>query len=160
MKKTLLFVLLLLMAGCAQKEELHVFSIDKPYVAALRHTQKGDISISLENKALIIATYLDPLQKREDKEYFFVRVYIDNDFDDPKRAGLFHPGYELRLDGKKPLEIKELDKDDPLVKSMPLCEPWYHFYLVTFPKTESNSLTLTFSNKDYGSVQLHFSKDI
>ncbi len=156
----LLFLLLPFLAGCAHKEELRVFSVDKSYVEALRYTKKGDIAISLENKALIIATYLNPLHRCDkDKECFFVRVYIDNDFDDPKKAGLFHPGYSLRLNGHKPLALKELDKENLLVKQMPLCEPWYHFYLVTFPVIKKSKLTLIFSHKAYGSTALVFSKE-
>lgn len=156
----ILLLLLPFLAGCAHKEELRVFSVDKSYVEALRYTKKGDIAISLENKALCIATYLNPLHRCDkDKECFFVRVYIDNDFDDPKKAGLFHPGYSLRLDGHEPLAVKELDKEDLLVKQMPLCEPWYHFYLVTFPALKESKLTLIFSHKVYGSTALVFSKE-
>ena len=157
MKKIwMLFLLLPFLVGCANKEELKIFRVDKSYVEALRYTKKGDIAISLENKALLIATYLNPLGKCSgDKECFFVRVYIDNDFEDPKKAGLFHPGYSLTLNGHKPLQIKELKKENLLVKQMPLSEPWYHFYLVTFPKVQP-PLQLTFSHPSYGSVTLPF----
>ena len=155
----MLFLAGFLLVGCAHKEELRIFSVDKSYVEALRYTKKADLAISLENKALLIATYLNPLGKcSKDKECFFVRVYIDNDFDDPQKAGLFHPGYTLTLNGHKPLTIKELDKETLLVKQMPLCEPWYHFYLVTFPKVQP-PLQLTFSHPTYGSVTLPFAKE-
>lgn len=157
MKKFFLFTLLVaLFAGCAHKNEIKIFAEDKPYVEALRYTKKGSIAISLENKAQIIATYLNPLEHKNDKEYFFVRVYIDNDFEEAKKAGLFHPGYTLTLNGQKPLQIKELSHDSLLAKSMPLVEPWYRLYLVVFPKTHTKKLTLTFSNKAYGSVSLEF----
>jgi len=158
MKKILVgLVALLLLGGCAKKE-LKIFSVDKPYAEALRWTKKGDIAISLENKALIIATYLNPLRKKWDKEYFFVRVYIDNDFDDPKKAGLYHPGYYLKLNDSEPLEIKELDFESELAKTMPFVQKWYHIYLVTFEKTENKELKLRFGNKDYGEVVLLFRK--
>ena len=158
MKKLLVgLVALFLLGGCAKKE-LKIFSVDKPYAEALRWSKKGDIAISLENKALIIATYLNPLQKRWDKEYFFVRVYIDNDFDDPKKAGLFHPGYHIRLNGHEPLSIEELDFESELAKSMPFVQKWYHIYLVTFPKVEDKELRLIFGHEDYGDVVLTFQK--
>ncbi len=149
---------IIFLSGCAKKEELKIFSVDRPYAEALRWSKKGDIAISLENKALLIATYLNPIQKKRDKEYFFVRVYIDNDFEEPKKAGLFHPGYFLKLNDQKPLEIKELDFESELAKRMPFVQKWYHIYLVTFPKTQSKELRLIFGNSAYGTTTLPFQK--
>jgi len=158
MKRVLIAcVALFLLGGCAQKE-LRIFDEDRPYAQALRWTKKGDIAISLENKALIIATYLNPLQKRWDREYFFVRVYIDNDFDDPKKAGLYHPGYYLRLGNHDPEKIEEVDFESLLAKRMPFVQKWYRLYLVTFAPQQKRELSLIFGNKDYGEVVLTFQK--
>ncbi len=146
---------LLLFAGCSSKD-LKVFAEDKPYVEAMRYTKKGDILLSLEDRAMIIATYLNPLKKQDDKEYFFIRVYIDNDYEDEKRAGLFNPHYSLSLNGKKPLKITKLSFDSDIVKSMPFVEPWYHLYLVTFPKVKEKELKLIFQNDRAGKVLLTF----
>ncbi|WP_201333857.1 hypothetical protein [Nitratiruptor sp. YY09-18] len=143
------------LGGCSVKHPT-LLSPDKPYAEALRYTQKGEIDISLENKALIIATYLNPIEKSKGQEKFFVRVYIDNDFEDEKKAGLFHPGYELRLNGQKPLKIKQIDTDSELAKQMPAIEPWYRLYVVTFKHTESPRLDLSFKNPAYGGVDLIF----
>ncbi|NPA04051.1 MAG: hypothetical protein GXO61_04235 [Epsilonproteobacteria bacterium] len=160
MRKTLtLFALLFLLLGCNSKETLSVFEPDKPYMEAMRWTAKGDISVSLENKALIIATYLNPIERKTGNERFFIRVYIDNDFDDPKKAGLFHPGYKLLLNGIEPLKIEELEYENPLVKKMPFVEKWYRFYIVEFPKQEEEEeLRLTFENEEYPPAELIFRK--
>ncbi len=156
MKKFFLFTLLAaLFAGCAHKD-IKIFAEDKPYVEALRYTKRGVIAISLENKAQIIATYLNPLEHKNDKEYFFVRVYIDNDFQEANKAGLYHPGFTLTLNGKKPAQIKELSQDSLLAKRMPLVESWYRLYLVAFPKSEAKKLSLVFSHKEYGAARLAF----
>lgn len=156
LKKLLLAAAFLLLAGCSCKNT-NFFAPDKYYAEALRYTQKGDIAISLENKALIIATYLNPLKKRtQGDEEFFVRVYIDNDFDDPKKSGLFHPGYTLTLNGQKPSAIEEVDKESELAKSMPAVLPWYKLYRVRFPHTEAKTLRLEFANAKYGKVVLSY----
>lgn len=156
MKKILAgLIAVLLLVGCSSKD-LKVFAEDKPYVEAMRYTKKGDILLSLEDKAMIIATYLNPLQNRSDKEYFFVRVYIDNDYEDEKKAGLFNPHYSLKLNGKKPLKIVKLSFDSEFAKTMPFVEPWYHLYIVTFPKIKDKHLKLTFQNDAAGQVSLAF----
>ncbi len=158
MKRLVLAALALwLLAGCSSKE-IQIFAKDKPYIEALRYTKKGDIVLSLENKATIIATYLNPLQKRKDKEYFFVRVFIDNDFEEPKKSGLFNPDYSLTLNGCKPLRIQKLSFDSELAKKMPFVQRWYKLYLVTFPKTQSDTLRLTFKNRNYPAAVVTFQR--
>ena len=144
---------LFLVVGCSKREDaIKIFSQDKPYVKALKRTKRGEIDISLEMKASIIATYLGD-------ERFFVRVYIDNDFEDENRSGLFHPGYSLTLNSKAPIDIKPIHQDDSIVKRMPFVEPWYHLYIVTFPKVKGSLLKLEFANKEYGATALTFSKE-
>ena len=158
MLRTLLLALTLLFVGCSTKvSEPSVLKPDRYYLNALRYTQKGDLALSLENRALIIATYLNPIEKKyQDGEWFFIRVYIDNDFSDDKKAGLFHPGYSLTLSGKKPLEVKQLTVDDLLVKKMPFTQKWYRYYLVKFPKVADKNLILTFANPQVGQIHLTF----
>ena len=145
--------------GCSQKEEVvNLLKKDRVYTEALRNTQKGDILLSLENKAQIIATYLNEFNDSYEDETFFVRVYIDNDFDDENRSGLFHPGYTLALNSQKPLEIKILDKENLLVKTLPFTQPWYHYYLVKFKRVEEDMLNLRFANENYGETILTFEK--
>ena len=156
MKKIIFGLLVaILLIGCSSKE-LHIFAEDKPYVEAMRYTKKGDILLSLENRALIIATYLNPLQKKRDKEYFFVRVYIDNDFEDENRSGLFNPNYSLTLNDQKPLKIIKVSRDSNLAKKMPFIEPWYHLYVVTFKKSTQKQLKLIFQNDVAGKALLVF----
>ncbi|MRJ02482.1 MAG: hypothetical protein C6I05_03440 [Epsilonproteobacteria bacterium] len=147
------------MGGCGKKvERPNVLRPDPVYVEAMRHTEKGDIAISLENKALIIATHLNPMdrEKYRGRERFFIRVYIDNDFDDENRSGLFHPGFSLTLNGHPPTRIEKIDYDAPLAKKMPFTQKWYHLYLVTFPESQEEKLILTLSHPDYGSARLTF----
>ncbi len=158
MLRTLLIVAFLLFAGCSTKvSKPSVLKPDRYYLNALRYTQKGDLAISLENRALLIATYLNPIEKKfQDGEWFFIRVYIDNDFIDEKKAGLFHPGFLLMLHGQKPLQIEPLKAEDELVKKMPFTQKWYRYYLVKFPKSTKKELVLTFSNPQIGQMRLTF----
>lgn len=149
------FLVLIIFTGCAQKSGFSFFSKDKPYEQAISYTKKGEIIVSMENKAFIIATYLNPIKNYDDGEYFFVRVYIADDFEDKKKSGLFNPKYHIYLNGNSPLKIEKIEKDDMLAKEMPMVKPWYKLYLVKFPKV-SGIKKLIFKSDDYGQTELIF----
>ena len=130
-KKVLLLASVLVVLGCSQKKDKcgiedksdfeQLFTKDELYHKALINTQKAQLIASFETKALLTATYLNPVfQNRpckkhfknelKDGEYFFVGVYIPNS----EKNEFNTKGYSLTLDGEKPIEVKKLDKDDPL----------------------------------------------
>ncbi len=155
-----LIVLLLGMGGCTTKSGL--FSPDKLEQKALTHTHKAEIFNSLEIKVSLIATYLNPIlpeYHQKDKAYFLISIFIDNDFDEPSRYGLHNPDISLDMDGKKPLEIKELKSDDPLRKLAPIQNMWSHYYLVTFTKPQSGQMHITVKSRRYGASTVTFSAD-
>ena len=174
-KKILLLSSLLLVVGCsAKKEECDVreksdfgqlFTKDEIYHTALINTQKAQLMASFETKALLTATYLNPVfEKRnckkrfknnmEDAEYFFVGVYIENS----KTHRFNTKGYSLTLNGLKPIEVKELDKDDALRYEMPMVDNWSHYYKVKFKKSPINKFTLIFENDRFGKDIMNYSK--
>ena len=134
---------------------------DAGYKSALSHTQKGEIYNSLEMKASIVATYLNNTvvhcQKKE-FEVFLVAVYIDEDSSEKSRQGLYNTAYKVTLAGQKPLEIKKLEYDDDLIKIAPFRNRWSHYYVVTFPKQKSETLTLKYRHLSYGAATLNFQK--
>lgn len=151
-----LIAVIFILSGCGQKNGFSFFNKDRPYEKAMSWTKEGNIIVSMENKAFIIATYLNPIYKDyNDGDYFFVRVYINNDFEEENRSGLFNPKYHIYLNGKKPLKIKRLNEDDILAKEMPMVKKWYKMYLVKFPKT-GESKKLIFKSDDYGQTVLTF----
>ena len=126
----------------------------------LAWTQKGEIYNSLEVKASMIATYLNPLDKNyKDGEYFLINIYIDNDYEDPKKYGLNNKDYILILNGLNYVYKKELNKDSKLAKMMPFFDSnWGHLYLVKFPKQNSKVLKLVLVNENYGTAEVKFQK--
>ena len=156
--KVIFFIFsLILITGCSIKTAF----IEPDTVAqkALAWTKKGEIYNSLEIKASMIATYLNPLNKKyKNGEYFFISIYIDNDFDEPKKYGLNNKNYLLILNGLKPIYKKELDRDSELAKMMPFNNEWGHLYLVKFPKQKGKELKLELINEDYGVATIKFQK--
>ena len=174
-KKLLLLSTLLLIVGCsAKKEECEVreqsdfgqlFTKDEIYHTSLVNTHKAQLMASFETKALLTATYLNPVFERrncrkrfknnmEDAEYFFVGVYITNS----EKHAFNTRGYALTLNGLKPIEIKELDRNDPLRYEMPMVDNWSTYYKVKFKKSSKKDLILIFENDRFGKDILNYSK--
>lgn len=122
-------------------------------------------------------------------EYFYIAVHILNDNKDPQKSGLKNTDYKLKIIEKidvsaedktrKPnyagfkekqskeivrvkfdaIEIRELNENDRLVKTMPVRSQWNHFYLVKFKEIKDSTLSLSFESQEYGAVSINFSKD-
>jgi len=174
-KKVLLVASALVIFGCSQKQEecstqeksdfAQLFNKDEIYHTALVNTQKAQLIASFETKALLTATYLNPVfEKRvckkrfknqmQDAEYFFVGVFIA-DSDENK---FNTKGYSLTLNGVQPIEVTPLDEDDPLMYEMPMVDHWSTYYKVKFKKTAKESFSLIFENDRFGKDVLNFSK--
>jgi len=174
-KKVLLFVSILFLVGCSQKEadceKAHksdfeqLFTKDEIYHKALINTQKAQLMASFETKALLTATYLNPVfenrkckkrfkNKMDDGEYFFVGIYLS----DSEEHEFNTKGYTLTLNGLEPIDIKKLDKNDPLRYEMPMVDNWSTYYRVKFKKTYRNDFHLIFENDRFGRDILNYSK--
>ncbi len=153
---TILFFSLWIMGGCASRSGF--FSPDLLEQKALSYTQKAEIYNSMEIKASLVTTYLNPLLKeyRSDKRaHFLMSVFIDDDYSDPDKQGLFNPDFSVSLNGMKPIAIKPVEKEDPLMKIAPVKNVWSHYYLVTFPKPQrQEKMEIIFKSRRFGSSSL------
>ncbi|RUM64020.1 MAG: hypothetical protein DSZ05_07930 [Sulfurospirillum sp.] len=152
---TILFLALLSLGGCASRSGF--FAPDVLEEKALAFTQKAEIYNSLEIKASLVATYLNPLLKayqNDKRAHFLMSVFIDDDYSDPDKQGLFNPDYTITLNGQKPISIKPLDNEDDLLKIAPVKNVWSHYYLVTFPKPATAKMELLLKSQRYGASSL------
>lgn len=159
-KHILLCLSLLFILGCsAKKEASHTKDVskDEMYHNSLVNTQKAQLKASLETKALLTATYLNPLfiEPMQDGEYFFVGVYIT----DSEEHQFNTKGYSLTLNGLEPIEVIKLDKSDPLHSEMPMVDNWSSYYKVKFKKSPKDNFSLIFENDRFGKDILNYSKE-
>ena len=168
-KKLILFSSLFLLSACAIKDDPNIkqlFKEDEIYHTSLLNTKKAQLIASLETKALLTATYLNPVfggNKAcknmcvyvDDGEYFFIGIFIT----DSEKHEFNKKGYDLRLNGQKPNNIEPLEENDPLRYQMPMVNNWSSYYKVKFPKMETKDLNLTFENDRFGKDILTFSKN-
>ena len=176
-KKISLLLSLFIMFGCSVKKDkcgvredsnfAQLFTKDEIYDKSLTNTHKAQLMASFETKALLTATYLNPVfasrncKKRfqnqmKDGEYFFVGIFITNS---EKESKFNEKGYRLTLNGRAPTEIKILEKDDPLRYEMPMMNNWSTYYKVKFPSVKTKELTLIFENNRFGKDILRYSKE-
>ena len=175
-KNVLLLASVFFIFGCSQKQEAcdvneksdfeQLFVKDEIYHKSLVNTQKAQLIASLETKALLTATYLNPVfeqrackkrfkNKMEDAEYFFVGIYIS----DSEKHEFNTKGYSLTLNGLEPIEVKKLDKNDPLRYEMPMVDNWSTYYKVKFKKTAKKNFSLIFESDRFGRDTLNYSKE-
>jgi hypothetical protein len=144
-----LLVVPLLITGCGIKKALQK---DPLYQRALVYTQRGQLSSSLETKALIDGVYLNPLYPGKfEKPTFLIGVY--NDFDN----NLTNPEFNITLNNQPPLEINSTIPPFVLYKNFPFYNTWMNYYLVKFPDTKF-PYKLVYASKDWGSVVLTWNK--
>jgi hypothetical protein len=167
-----------LFGGCSTYNAFDMFKKDDSYEKALRETKNAQILNSFETKIKITATYLNHLYPSEykDAEYFFVGVYIPDDYEGKKDSSLFNKEYKLymqnlakseqALGGAKPkeqyleaskIEFIEKKEQNLLYKKMPHTDNWSRYYLISFPKQEGDEpLLLKLSSPTYGEAKLSF----
>ena len=154
------------LSGCHHYNAMEMFKKDDSYEKAVLHTKSGQIVSSLETKAQITVTYLNPIYPNEysDRDYFFVGVYIPNDYDSADKRGLMNPNFKLLIKKEAdiaPSKITEITKkeNDSLYKKMPLTDEWSRYYVVSFEKTkEDKTVLLTLKNISGGETVLSFQR--
>lgn len=168
MFKIILLTFALIIAGCSSKNEgmLSYLNIDEQTEKALNYTKSAQIVNSLELRAKITATYLNPLypDKYKDGEYFFVGVYIPGDYGKPKPEDVNRTDYRLVLKSKdgnsSALSAEIVDKKSHFFKSMPHTDNWSRYYVVGFKglKPKVYNMTLVLISEEYGTAQMDFVK--
>jgi len=170
-RRIILLLILLLLSGCL-KSEMDNSKLSKLtkrndiYYMALLNTKKAQIIASFETKALLIATYLNPIFRDKNRcsicfdtsngEYFLVGLFING----ARESKFNKSGYSIALNGVAPEDLKEVDRDDPLLKEMPMVNNWSSYYIAKFPKQRGDILKLIFKSDIFGEDILEFKKSL
>ena len=156
-----IFFSILLVVGCSSEKEGMLYNkID--YNRNLKYTEKVDIFEDKDIKITLSATYI--LDKKSfgkdtnENEKFIVSI-LSNDLDDTDISINNNSlGFKLTLNGKNPLDVVKLKKSDKILSKIPFITKWSDIYKVSFSHSNSNMLTLVFSNSKYGTKKMLFSK--
>jgi hypothetical protein len=165
MKKALFFLItLFLITGCETKVT-GVLHQNETQISIMRNTQRGQIINSLDTIAMINATYLNPILKPDDKEakkyeIFVVGVYNNDDIKGYEKGGIHNPNYSLTMNNSNYEKAKKADIKKMQITNYPFYNQWMKYYIVYFPKVDTDTMILTYSNKVFGKTTLTFKKSI
>jgi len=163
MKKKIFFLItLLFITGCETKVTAVLHQSPKQ-ITIMKNTQRGQIVNSLDTVAMINATYLNPTLKPNNKEakkyeIFLVGVYNSTDIKGYDKGGIHNPNYNLTMNKSNYEFAKKADVKTMQLSTYPFYNQWMKYYLVYFPKIDSNEMNLTYTNKEFGSTSLTFKK--
>lgn len=150
-------------AGCTNNSALELFKKDELFEKALIYTKKGDVINSLETKAIVNATYLNPVDdefKSKTKESFIVGIYIVDDEIKEDKKYIKNPSYKITLNDKNATDINEINSTHKMYSHIPVKNTWAKYYCINFDKNESAKiLKLKYSHKTFGNVVLKFDAD-
>ncbi|MDH5464343.1 MAG: hypothetical protein OEW60_01870, partial [Thiovulaceae bacterium] len=137
------------------------FNKDGYFERTMDNLRTGTMVQGLETKAIIHAIYLNRVDAKlySDGEYFFIGTYIENDFQDKDKRGLYNKAFTLKLNNEIALVAEELSEDHILRKSMPLVSRWNRYYRVKFKQIKGNKLVMTFDHTRFGRITLNFQRD-
>ncbi|MEA1914768.1 MAG: hypothetical protein U9N30_05580 [Campylobacterota bacterium] len=145
------FTIVLFFTGCGSKNANNYFGHSSMYGNALQYTQGNQIKTLTEVKAIVNATYLNPIDVQfEDKHFhhFIIGTYIIDGY---------APLYELTLNLQRPVSTTVFDDAHPLYDQLPLYNKWAQYQIVKFKKQEDvHALALKMRHLSLGSVKLNF----
>ncbi len=160
MKKCNLFLstgILILFTACTTKSALNHFEKDPMSANAIQYTKKADLIYNNEINSMIIATYLNNINKeyKSDKlNSFLVGIHLvnKNEHDFEKND------YKITLNDKKPLHLSKIDRSSKLVSSIPLKNNWANYYLLQFENDENKNMNILFNHSTFGEAKINFQK--
>jgi len=152
--------MLFMFAGCSSKVNPYITSKDILHEQAITQTRKTTIKSDKNVKVYITATYLNQIKhelagENKNLERFIVSVYIPN-----YKNKKLYKNISIKInDINKNLSIKELNKNDPILKILSSSSIWTKYYLVEIPSIKAKILTLNIEYLFYDSANMSFQKD-
>ncbi len=148
-----------LLFSCSSKEGKELYKDlkqKKQYHRKILNTERIIIDHN-GNKTLLTGTYLKQNHTKNNKtqELFIFGLNANEEYDDNRSI---NKSFHVRLNGKKPVSIKKIDKNNALLKDVSFISNWTDIYYIKFPYIDNRKLTLDFKSKYYGNGTLHFAK--
>ncbi len=129
---------LLLISGCASKEDTRLFENirkESPELRTLQQTEKAIFERGDANETIVIATYLPEASRSSER--FVVAVYPEERLD---RTHAF------LLNDEAPLSRRQVSRDTLPRRIRRTLPPWFVLYRLDFPRTDKTKLLLTIRN--------------
>lgn len=128
-----LFLVSILLIGCAPNRALKYFEKETLYAKSLQYTNKCDILWDEQVKVMMSATYLNSVDSKwnDDYENFIIGVYV---VETAQNNEQFYQNeqFELSLNGTPNFFIEPLTKENEMFDNLPLNNAWANYFIVKF----------------------------
>jgi len=146
---------LFLSAGCASKGIIENFKQSNYNEKMINNYQKKSIISELETKVVISTVYMNKVEDiNASNDRFLISLYIQNDFYEKKRAGMFNKHLNITLKDQNGTHIEEVDDEHPFFPKLPLYTKWSRYYLVDFNATTPKILNIQYL--DYQKISIQY----
>lgn len=143
--------------SCSEKNNaFKYFDKDDAETKGIQHTKKTDILKGNEVDVILMATYLNKVDKNisnTGEELFLVSVYFTN----KDSQNIVDNNYSFTLNGIEPTSVEKVEKDNESFKSLMLKNSWGNYYLVKFNSQDVYNLRIELKNSNSTAV-LKFEK--
>jgi len=152
--KNLIFILLIVIfTGCSLKPIKNVAKKDPIYAQNLQYTKVAKLIDKDIVTTIINVTYLNSVDKKvwsKGLQNFIVGIYFTENKD---------VKYEMFLNGKKPIKIEPILKDNILYKNIAFKNKWAKYYLVRFNDIKKDKLNFTYKEQNKKDTIIVFDKE-
>ena len=151
---TLNILIILSFASC-YSTGLKIFHKDAIFEKGFQYTKKADLVQDHQVKLMMIATYLNPVDKKyqDDRENLIIGIYFsDSDIDNKSYT---QRGFDFNITNAQDIKINKLASDDKLLVNLPLKNSWADYYRLSYKHDDTNE---TKSNRDKVIIKLQNNK--
>lgn len=142
-------IFLVLLSGCSSYKALKHFNKSDSYTKAVQQSKKADLIVDNDVVTIFYATYLNKVLDRFDNNSynFVIGFYSQNETLDD---------YELSLNTNKYTKIQKIQKSNDLYSLLSVKNAWAKYYIVSFDKTDADTLNLRLFSTKYGFTSISF----
>lgn len=152
----------LLFSGCSQQNAFTKFNMNQQQELSESSLQSSKVILNEEVHGVFSSIYLNEVYPKSfnQYEYFYVYIYLKEESDLHNPNTLDDIELTLKLNGKTPVKIQELDSDNRFSHLSEVRSDWNKYYLVAFEPVEEESLKLVLHNMGATSAALVYEKQL
>ncbi len=156
----ILVAFLAFFTGCSHKNAFSNFEMDEKQELSANSLQSSKIKLGERVDGVFSAIYLNEVYPKSfnQHEYFYVYLYLKNDTQMHNPNSLNETKLNLKLNGKTPMKIKELERENQFSNLIKIENRWTKYYLVSFEE-QGSRISLVLENGQSSSDELIYQKD-
>lgn len=151
---------ILFFTGCSHNNAFSKFKMTKEQELSISSLQSSKIKSGEKIDGVFSAIYLNEVYPDvfNQNEYFYIYLYLKNKEKMYNPNSLDETKLVVKLNGKTPIKVKELPKENQFSHLTSTKNEWNRYYIVAF-KESGKQLSLVIENAKSSSATLNYKKD-